>query len=368
MSDDRSNPTLSDHMTLLNQHLALIGERLAPVDALMKEYFSWYVVAKKEFQDAIRSMGLWVLGLLFTGLFVLPPALVLYADVNLTGQAQQFGLLVLIEFVYKEMATIFVPIIAMFVGYGAITKERESGSLKILLSLPHSRRDVIIGKVLGRCAVVGVPLVVAFAITAVFLMLTQVSLKFDAYSLFTLYTVGLALVFVAIAVSISGAFSRTRLSLIGNFVVYIYFTFGWNAIANSLAKWLHNSLGISGSLRWHVVLVIKLLNPTQAYKTLTSSMLAEGSNAARQARMNMFTSGGLFGSGRPWDEAEICTQVLNGKAVLQRGIFTPTTINCEAAGASLPVYLTDPAVFVYLMLWIGVAAVISYETFNLADL
>lgn len=380
MSDDGGSPTLGDHMALLNEHLALIGERLAPVDAFMKQYFSWYIVAKKEFQDSIRSMGLWVLGVVFTLLFVFPPAGALYLGLEVTGATQDLGLLLLIKEIYTEIATIFVPIIAMFVGYGAITKERETGSLKILLSLPHSRRDVILGKVIGRIAVVGVPLIGAFVLTGLFLVVARLDMMLDVYALFALYTLGLALVFVAIAVSISGALPRTRWSLVGNFVVYVYFTFFWNAIANGAAKWIHDSLGISGSLRWHIVLVLKLLNPTQAYKTITSSMVLDASsrveglegvssaNAARQARMDMFTTGGLFSSGRPWDEAEICTQVLNGKATLVQGFFSPTTINCQAAGTSLPFYISDPAVFVYILLWIGVAALVSYKTFALADL
>jgi ABC-2 type transport system permease protein len=367
MSDERESPTLSDHMALLTEHLALLGERLEPVDRVMKDQFSWYVVAKKEFQDAIRSMGLWVLGLLFTALFVLPPAGALYFGFELSSGVEEVGMQVLIKFVYKEMVTVFVPIITIFVGYGAITKERESGSLKLLLSLPHSRRDVILGKVFGRCAVVAVPLLVAFGLTALFLAIAGVTVKFGMFALFTLYTVGLALVFVAIAVSISGAFSRNLYSLVANFLVYFYFTFGWNAIANAFASGLQDHLGISGSLRWHLVLVLKLLNPSQAYKTIVDSMIIEGENAARQARMDMFTTGGLLGQGRPWDEADICTQVLDGKAVLVRGLFQET-INCQAAGTSLPFYISDPAVFVYLLLWIGIAAFVSYRTFTLADL
>jgi ABC-2 type transport system permease protein len=367
MSDDRESPTLADHMALLNEHLALLGERLEPVDRLMKDQFSWYVVAKKEFQDAIRSMGLWVLGLLFTTMFVIPPAAALYFGVNLSPQAQKFGLQVLIKFAYKEMATIFVPIITMFVGFGAITKERESGSLKVLLSLPHSRRDVILGKVFGRCAVVGVPLAVAFAVTALFLLIAGVTVNLDVYLLFSLYTVGLALVFVAIAVSISGAFSRSLYSLVANFVVYFYFTFGWNAIANAIADGVRDYLGVSGTMRWNTVLVLKMINPSQAYKTLVDSMLFEGANAARQARMDMFKTGGLLSQGRPWDEAEVCTEVLNGKATLVRSLFSQS-INCQSAGASLPFYATDAAVAVYLLLWIGLAAFVSYRTFALADL
>jgi ABC-2 type transport system permease protein len=248
----------------------------------------------------------------------------------------------------------------MFVGFGAITKERETGSLKLLLSLPHSRQDVVVGKVVGRMVVVGVPLVIAFFLTAVFLVLSSLNFKPDLYALFSLYTLGLALVFVAIAVSISGAVSKGLYSIVGNFIVYVYFTFGWNTLANSVADWLGQYLGMSGAPRWHITLIIKLLNPSQAYKTLTNSMLGQAENTALAARFGMFSQG-------PEKMRVICSDVLAGTPKEVEGFFGPQ-ITCQAGGGSLPFYYSDAAVFVYLLLWIGVAALISYKTFNLADL
>lgn len=336
------------------------ARHLARVDQVLKDAFGWYVVAKKEFKDAIRSKGLWLLAFVFTVLFVTPPAGALYFGLQLGPGVQEVGMQVLVSLVYTNTATVLVPIIALFVGVGAITKERESGSLKILLSLPHTRQDVIVGKVVGRCAVAGVPMVVAFVVTAGFIVATSITFKPGLYGLFALYTLGLALVFVSIAVGISGAVSRSLYSIVGNTVVYIYFTFGWNTVANAVATGLHDHLGISGSLRWHLTLFIKLLNPSQSYKTLTNSMLGQSENAARAARYGMFNRG----SG---EMRTICADVLNGNATVQRTLFGEQ-VTCQSAGQSLPFYFTDAAVFVYLLLWIGFAALLSYYTFNRADL
>lgn len=43
--------------------------------------------------------------------------------------------------------------------YGAILHERNSGSIRFLLGLPNSRRDIVVGKFLGRSGTVAVPLV-----------------------------------------------------------------------------------------------------------------------------------------------------------------------------------------------------------------
>ena len=344
------------------------GSAAAVVDEALREQFTWYVVAKKEFQDASRSKGLWMLTLVFTVLFITPALAIIYDLVSLSRQEQELGTELLITGIpvanYLNIVTVLLPLIAMFVGYGALTKERESGSLKVLLSLPFSRRDVIVGKVAGRCAVVAVSLAAGFGLTALFLVGSDITFNAGLYALFALFTGGLALVMVAIAVSISGAVPSSRLSLVANAFVYVYFTFIWNSLANGVSNLLNNQLGIGGSLRWHLTLFIKLLSPTQSYKTLVDSMVGSGENAERLARLGMFS--------RDADTEVICGDVL-------RGNFTTVTVQgfgnqtferpvCEAGSQAVPLYFSDPAVFVYLLAWIGVAAAVSYYTFEKVDL
>jgi ABC-2 type transport system permease protein len=335
------------------------GSAVAVFDEAMREQFSWYVVAKKEFQDTARSKALWVLSLVFVVLFVVP-LLGVYFDVLGLGQiTQELGTTVLIRSVYLNLVTFLLPLIAMFVGYAALTRERESGSLKVLLSLPFSRRDVLVGKVVGRCAVVALPLLVGLGLTALFLVSLGVPFEAGLYGLFSLFTVGFALVMVAIAVSISAAVPSGRLSLVANFFVYFYFTFVWNSVANGLGNLLQNQLGVAGALRWQLTLFVKLLSPTQSYKTLLNSVLGSGANAQRSARIQMFS--------RNSDTATICNDVLRGNATVQQTLFGNQTV-CQSAGDTVPFYFSDPAVFVYLLVWIGVAAALSYYTFDRVDL
>lgn len=338
-----------------------VAAGLEAADEQLRDTFGWYTVAKKEFRDAIRSRGLWLLSLIFVVFFILPVAGALYLGLNLniTAGDQQLGMQVLISSLYLNMVTFLLPVVAIFVGYAAITKERTSGSLKLLLSLPHSRKDVILGKVLGRCLVVGVPLLFAYGVAALFFVASSVTLQPELYGLFALFTFGFAIVFVAITVSISGAFSTSMRSGIASFFAYFYLTFGWNSLANGVGQIMANQLGIGGSIRWHAVLILKLLNPSQAYKTLTNSMLGEGANAARSARFSMFSQ-------QPSAMESICTQVLDGTPQIQEGLFGETVV-CGGQG-SLPIYYSDAAVFVAMVVWVGIAAAISYYTFNLADL
>jgi ABC-2 type transport system permease protein len=333
------------------------------LDGALREAFDWYPVAKKEFRDAIRSKGLWVLSFLFTALFVIPAARnwwTLRGAQQVPRRLQEFGLQVAISRPYLDIVTLLVPIVVIFAGYAAVSDERTSGSLKVLLSLPFSRRDVIVGKVIGRGAVVGVPLLAALGLTGLFFAVSPFTFKLGVFAWFVLYTVAFTLVFTAVVVSISGAMSTNLRSLAGAGIVYFYLSFGWNALANSIGDLLADFAGIEGALRWQIVLFVKLLSPTQAYKTLTNSMLGEGAGAATTARYGMFQQG---------QEAmgTICGDVLAGNPSVQRTMFGNRTV-CEAGGSGLPFYLSDPAVFVSLLVWIGLAAAVSYYTFDRVDL
>lgn len=370
------------------------GSALAVFDEAMREQFTWYVVAKKEFQDAIRSKGLWVLSAVFTVIFVLPVGVVLYiGGVGPSIDSSGLGMRVIIESIYLNLVTTILPIVAIFVGVAAITKERSSGSMKVLLSLPFSRRDVIVGKVLGRCATVAVPFLVAATVTAGFFMLSRVSFNGEMYLLFMLYSLVLALVMVAIAVSISGAVSTTVRSFLVNLTVYVYVTFLWNSVANGIGKLLWNQVGVSRSIRWNAVILIKLLSPTQSYKAVVRSMLAGFSGsvqpglrrlsrqsgeqltqmgAAQYARYNLFNvRGGFLSPGLPAaDKRVLCENVVgasyrNVTVTVQNQ--TQMTSVCTG-GSDLPFYLSDPAVVVFMLSWIGVAAALSYYTFDRVDL
>jgi len=333
------------------------------LDGALRDAFDWYPVAKKEFRDAVRSKGLWVLSFLFTALFVMPAARNwwdLRSAQQVPRRLQEFGLQVAISRPYLDIVTLLVPIVVIFAAYAAVSDERTSGSLKVLLSLPFSRRDVIVGKVAGRSAVVGVPLLAALGLTGLFFAVSPFTFKIGVFAWFVLHTVAFTLVFTAFVVSISGAMSTNLRSLAGAGIVYFYLSFGWNSLANSIGDVLANYAGMEGALRWQIVLFVKLLSPTQAYKTLTNSMLGEGAGAATTARYGMFQQG---------QEAmgTICGDVLGGNPQVRQTMFGNQTV-CQTGGSGLPFYFSDPAVFASFLVWVGVAAAISYYTFDRVDL
>lgn len=292
------------------------------------------VVARKDFQDAVRSYWLWGLSVLFIVFFTVPAYF--FAD-RIGNAAQQQGQQLTSDAflgILAEINAFFIPIIAIVLTYAAVAGERDSGTLKLLLSLPHSRRDVVAGKVLGRGGVIALPVLAGFVAAAVVFLVTPVDFEAGNYVLFALLSALLGLVFVAIGVGISAGARNSRRAMIGTVGIYVVFTLFWNRFANGLFTLLsdHTDLGNASLVKIH--LFTKILNPTQAYKSLTAALTTD---SAMGARLQLV--GGMQG--------QIYGQVL---------------------GDSLPFYLSDPAVLLLFLSWLVVIPVAGYLVFHEADL
>lgn len=118
---------------------------------------SWRVIARRDFRDAVQSRALWALVVVFVILSVLSSYAFVEAPEVLgdpTGETTIEGLL----FFTSGLLALFVPLAAIVTCYKSIAGERERGSLKLLLALPTTRREIFAGKVLGRVAVLTVGL------------------------------------------------------------------------------------------------------------------------------------------------------------------------------------------------------------------
>lgn len=60
----------------------------------------------------------------------------------------------------RGIVLFLVPLFGLLLGYRAVVAERAAGRLTLLLSFPHSRSDVVLGKAVGR----GLVLVVALSV------------------------------------------------------------------------------------------------------------------------------------------------------------------------------------------------------------
>ena len=134
---------------------------------------TWDAIARKDVQDARRSYWLWGLAGVLSALLALGPVLIATGLIQVS-QPQNGDAITTDLYVQLMLGvlTFFVPIVAIVLAYDSITGERDSGTLKLLLSLPHARVDVVVGKAVGRGTVVSAAILIAFAVAAIAILAT----------------------------------------------------------------------------------------------------------------------------------------------------------------------------------------------------
>jgi len=230
---------------------------------------SWQAVARKDFQDASRSYLLWGLTIGFIALVSLAAAVLGYFSDNPTST----DILGLLHMLFQYV----VPLIAIAISFGAIVNERDYGSLKILLSLPHSRTDVILGKVLGRTSAFVVPLVLGMVVPAVALLAVGVEFEAIKYFGYLLLATLFGVAFVSVATGLSATFESRFRVLLSVFGFYFLFNVLWRAIntasfaivlfvGGQWPSWM--PLTVQETLR-----VFQLLSPTGDFQILRESLM-----------------------------------------------------------------------------------------------
>lgn len=115
-------------------------------------------IGRTDLVDAIRSRMVWtavvLMGLLAASNVAAGPGLV--------RSSSQPVLMTLIQF------TLWLPLFAIVLGYAAITGERESSRIRVLLGQPATRCDIVIGKFLSRTVVFLSALAIVIALVTVF--------------------------------------------------------------------------------------------------------------------------------------------------------------------------------------------------------
>jgi ABC-2 type transport system permease protein len=186
------------------------------------------LVAKKDFQDAIRSFTL----VAVVGAFTAFLAFHTYYEYTMAPMATTTA-----SDLYQSTANV-VAVIGTLLGYKSIVGERESGSLKYLLGMPHTRRDVVLGKFIGRAAVVVVTVVVGFAVVGAHYAVLADSPSLTAYAVLLGKLLVSGVLFVAVALAFSAANRSATVATWGAIVLVIVFTFAWDTVLNIIESFM----------------------------------------------------------------------------------------------------------------------------------
>ncbi|SFR65631.1 ABC-2 type transport system permease protein [Halogeometricum rufum] len=283
---------------------------------------SWVVVARKDFRDARLSKALWAI----TAAFVLLSAgmAVLYATVpelsRDIGELSTLGYLTLL----LAVMTLFVSIAAIVIGAGSIAGERDRGSSKLLLGFPHSRADVVLGKLLGRTAVLAVAILVGLAVTLAVILALFPSFSPVDYAIFAGVTLLFALVYVGIMVAVSATTGSGGRAMAFGVGVFVLLEFLGDLLAPAV-MFVVNGFSFGGLTTvpgWYAFL--NVVTPSAAYQNALGWFLGDGTTAA-------LSLGGML-------------------------------------GGPVPFYLTGWASVTVLVVWLVVPLVFGYRRFAAADL
>lgn len=287
---------------------------------------SYAAVAKKDFQDGIRSKLLWTLMALF---IVSIAGFALWvtlqnADVGGGGEGEA-GLAFGFAFV---LAILFlVPVTGLVVSIKSVVRERELGSLKILLSLPHTRREVIVGKFLGRTGLLTSAILAGYLPAALLLGFGVDNFETLDFVGFTVVTILFGIMFVAVGIGASALTKTETQATVTGFVVFVAM-YAWTWVFGRV----NSSLDLLSGDALYFVQRLWMFN-----------LYADMSNAIAS----------LWGSDVPRASAAVPREVTSG------GEFV--------VGAQ-PFYLQHWFAFVLLALWIVVPLTIGYWRFEHADL
>ena len=165
-------------------------------------------IASKEFWDRIRNRWVLAVALVFTAFALI---------IAYFGTAQQgavgFRSIDLTIASLVSLVIYLIPLIALVLGFDAIVGERERGSLDLLLSMPITRQELLLGKYAGLAAALAFSTIAGFGLVAIVL-----SAKLDLNALyhyvgFMFSSVLLGCAFLSLAVMLSVfAADRTRAS------------------------------------------------------------------------------------------------------------------------------------------------------------
>lgn len=230
---------------------------------------SWRAIARKDVRDAARSRAIW----LIVGAFLLAflaPALALPSVV--APDADGF-----VGFT-QVVVTVFVPLVSIALGYKSVVGERDSGSIKLLLSFPHTRRDLAVGKFVGRSVVFAVPLFVVMVAAGTVVAVLVGGLPALRYGALVLATLAFGLAFLGLTLGLSMVTTSNRRVTFGAIGAYVLFGMLWDGLIQTLVlglfRFMDPSILLGNLPDW--ALFVRFLGPVEAYDRLVEALFDVG--------------------------------------------------------------------------------------------
>lgn len=225
------------------------------------------IVAAKEFRERIRNRWIAAVALVFAAFALL----IAYFGAAQQGAVGFRGIEVTIASL-TSLVIYLVPLIVLLLGYDAIAGERERGSLDLLLSLPITRLELLLGKFAGLAAALAVSTVAGFGLAGAAIAYRADSAALYHYAGFVVSALLMGMAFLSMAVMVSViASDRVRAS---GAAIALWFFF---VLVFDLA--MLGALVLSGGrLGGDVLPYLLLLNPADVFRILNIFTMEEVKN------------------------------------------------------------------------------------------
>ena len=215
------------------------------------------IVIAKEFHDRIRNR--WVLAV--TTVLTAFALVIAYFGAAQQGEVGLRGMEVTIASLVS-LVIYLVPLIALILGFDAIVGERERGSLDLLLSMPITRVELLLGKYLGLAAALACSTVVGFGLVGILLAVKLPLAAMYHYAGFMLSSVLLGMAFLSLALLVSViAADRTRASGVA-IALWFFFVLVFDLLL------LGALIATGGKLGSDALPYLMLLNPADIFRIL----------------------------------------------------------------------------------------------------
>ncbi len=220
-------------------------------------------IAKKEYVQNIKNPWIIVLAAVF---------LILSVVVSYYGTASESS----VEWMDMEHTVRYltayveymVPILAVILGYGSIVREREGGTMALLLAYPVDRGEVLSGKFLGLWSVLITCVVSGLGLGGIIISMQIPTVVWAEYYLFILASVLLGGIYLSISMMLSVIFEDSTSSMAGSIFTLFLFSFIWLFSVYALAEltfgW--SELTTGRPPKWYFG--IQLFNPVLIWYTL----------------------------------------------------------------------------------------------------
>lgn len=211
---------MSAHHSITSSPLHLIASSSSKGSPRLIELRNLHTIARKELRDALANK--WFL--LYTVAFAILSVALSFLSLAGTG-AYGFAGFGRTAAGLLNLIMLIVPLMALTIGAGSITSERERGMLIYLLAQPLSRGEVLLGKFLGLSLALLASLCFGFGASAALLALRSESAGVADFVSMVAYTYVLALAMLSLGLLISSYARRTGVATGVALFVWLFLVF-----------------------------------------------------------------------------------------------------------------------------------------------